>query len=388
MFQSGNHQFIKNLNRKHILNLVRMHQGITAREISELTNLKVATVLYTLKALNKQGQILKAGIGDSSLLGGKPPVIWDINGDHGFVIGVEWLSTELRMVLLNFNAQPVSRLKTAFPNKLSDSEKIDYFVSTLKEFIKSSLPPDVNLLGMGIGISGLVDFKQGIVRLSSTFQAQDYPLAQILKEHFNFPVFIENESNAGALGIKWLLPEFYQTSHIIYLSIQQCFRGMGIGFIIDHQLYRGASNAVGEMPLLFTNSFFRKTIKKIHKKFGNNQSLIYREDSQDTVSNFLRNALSLAQKNDASALFLWKEIAREIGKRLVLLIDLFNPQALILGGDISEAKPFIESVLRQYIRNKPLSAEARKIRLFFPEFGAFTNAMGAAAIVLEKIYTE
>ncbi|NOX87769.1 MAG: ROK family transcriptional regulator [Calditrichaeota bacterium] len=388
MFQSGNHKFIKNLNRKHILNLVRMHQGITAREISELTNLKVATVLYTLKALNKQGQIIKAGMGDSSLLGGKPPVIWDINCDHGFVIGVEWLSTELRMVLLNFNAQPVSRLKTAFPNKLSDAEKIDYFVSTLKEFIKSSSPPDANLLGMGIGISGLVDFKQGIVRLSSAFRAQDYPLAQILKEHFNFPVFIENESNAGALGIKWLLPEFYQTSHIIYLSIQQCFRGMGIGFIINHQLYRGASNAVGEMPLLFTDSFFRKTVKKIRKKFGNNQTLIYREDGQDTISNFLRNALLSAQKNEASALFLWKEIAREIGKRLVLLIDLFNPQAVILGGDISEAKPFIESVLRQYIRNKPLSAEAKKTRLFFPEFGAFTNAMGAAAIVLEKIYTE
>ena len=102
MFKSGSTKLLKNLNQQHILNLVRINPGISATFLKEKTNLQMSTVLYTLKVLKGQGIVKEIGYGNSTANGGKPPVLWDIEAEYGFIIGMELLSSEARLVIINF----------------------------------------------------------------------------------------------------------------------------------------------------------------------------------------------------------------------------------------------------------------------------------------------
>jgi len=105
MFKSGSTKLIRNLNTQHVLNLVRMNSGITARKISNTTNLQMSTVLYTLKSLEEKVMIRSAGFGTSTIQGGKPPVKWEIKPEYGYIFGIELLSKEIRLVVMNFASQ-------------------------------------------------------------------------------------------------------------------------------------------------------------------------------------------------------------------------------------------------------------------------------------------
>ncbi len=105
MFTSGSSKLVKQLNRQHIINLVRMNSSISAREISVITGLQISTVLYTLKKFESKGYVRRIGMGGTTIQGGKPPVLWDIASDYGFTFGIELLSKQVSLVLLDFKSE-------------------------------------------------------------------------------------------------------------------------------------------------------------------------------------------------------------------------------------------------------------------------------------------
>ncbi len=387
MFVSGNQTLVKHLNQQHILNLVRMAPGITARAISQQTGLKIATVLYTLKNLAREGKIIRTGTAPSGMSGGKPAALWDINRHFGFVLGVEWLSTELRLVLLDFNAQLLARERYSFSSRLSDEKKVATFRKQIQKFLDAHSQNSIPLLGLGLGLSGIVDHQTGRILVSPLFEKRDVHLKEKLRTMLSVPVEIDNESNAGALGVKWLMPEFFTTPHLLYFSVQQFFSGAGAGFIFNHEIYRGSRNAVGEMPPLFTAGFFRQLHRLLKKKYPDGALLLLLKQPASQQQIFFK-ALQLVRQNAPCATAFWKEIGRQIAKRLVLLTDLLNPQAIVLGGDIFQVQAFVGPIIQRYLQLKPLSTPFSPFVFRFSPFGAYSNAMGAAALILQKIYTQ
>ncbi len=387
MFVSGNQTLVKHLNQQHILNLVRMASGITARAISQQTGLKIATVLYTLKNLAREGKIIRTGNAPSGMNGGKPAALWDINRNFGFVLGVEWLSTELRLVLLDFNAQMLAKERYPFSPHLPDEEKLTAFRKQIQKFLTAPSQKSTPLLGLGLGLSGIVHHQTGRVLISPLFEKRDVHLKEKLNTMLRIPVEIDNESNAGALGVKWLMPEFFTTAHLLYFSVQQFFSGAGAGFIFNHEIYRGSRNAVGEMPPLFTAGFLKDIARLLNKKYPSGELLHLLRQSASQQQIFFK-ALQLARQDSPCAKAFWKEIGRQIAKRLVFLTDLLNPQAIVLGGDIFQVQAFVEPIIQRYLQLKPLSAPFSPPVFRFSPFGAYSNAMGAAALILQKIYTQ
>ncbi|WP_456440369.1 ROK family protein [Caldithrix abyssi] len=386
MFKSGNHRFLKGLNCKHILNLLRTHQGLTARQLSEQTGLKIATVLNLLKNLEKLNQVVRKERGASTARGGKKPLIWDINPHFGLALGVEWLSTELRAALINFNFELIERKTFVFPGKLTDSQKVDFFVKSIEEFVARFNTLQRPIVGLGVGLAGIIDPAAGCVVDSLSFQARNFPLLKTLKACFPFPVFLDNESNVGALGLKWLLPQFYDKRNLLYVTLHQCFSGMGTGFIFNHQLYRGRQNSTGEWPVLFSPSFFAKLasqLAQIHK----GHPFIDLLRNYNDLSEIFRAAIALAEQNEPIALEFMRFISEPIAGRLQLLINLLDPEYVVIGGDILEISKYLKSHLEQQIFNEGLIGKKKLPGLMFSPFGAYTNALGAAATVMADIYS-
>ncbi|MBU0473441.1 MAG: ROK family transcriptional regulator [Bacteroidetes bacterium] len=384
MFTSGSSKLVKQLNRQHIINLVRMNSSISAREISNITGLQISTVLYTLKKFESKGYIRRIGMGGTTIQGGKPPVLWDISSDYGFTFGIELLSKQVSLVLLDFKSEII--FQQAYKVEYTtDPEKLAVQIQEIVEkVIKDFKVPRKKILGLGLAMPGTVDCDKGRILYSMGFDLHNVNFKEILEPKLNFDIRIENDANAGALGVKWLSKSENMVKDMLYLVIHQNFTGMGAGFIINHELHRGANGAAGEVRTFLPEGFLKNVIKdavKIHKGECN---ICQRHNDGEDIK--LSDIIKAAKAGDSGAIYILKEIAKEFGKRIVQYVDLLNPELVIIGGDICEAEEFIKPIIRKCILNDVISEFAQNTRLKFSQFKSLSGAMGGASLIFQKFF--
>ena len=239
---------IKEKSHRKILNAIRMCGEVSGAQLARLKKLQPSTLVYILRSLEKAGLIEMSRLGISTAVGGKPPKLWRLVAEKGYTIGLEIVPNEIRMSVTNFACKLIHQ-QISSNIEIHNSEQI---VSSTKEiifnFIKKYKLSHDKIIGVGIAIPGLVDSKQGLIHFSIPFFLKNNPLGKMLKEALNLPVIVANDANAGALGVKWyqdnteILP-----SNIVYLTINELFRGIGAGLIINGQLYEGISGSAGEI---------------------------------------------------------------------------------------------------------------------------------------------
>ncbi len=383
MYLSGSTKLIRNLNKQHILNLVRINSETTAREISNITGLQMSTVLYTLKALEKEGKVQNVGIGETTIVGGKPPQKWSLCSDFGYIIGIELLSTEIRVVVINFKGDILFKNKMEYQNNDIPNSAIDNITSMFDKITIDNKIPKKKIRGLGIAVPGSIDNLNGIVRYSYTLGFQEINLKQLLENKLNISVTIDNDANAGALGSKWHNYQYQELSHILYLSINQNFSGMGAGFIIDHKLYRGAHGAAGEIATFMTKKVWKEILNNAKSKYPDNCEICKYSDLETPL---VSEIVDLAKTEDKGAIYVLKEIADQISNKLIPLIDLFDPQLIVIGGDICEAETYIKKALVENLKENVMSDCARGTPLFFSPFGTYSVAMGSTALILNELF--
>lgn len=386
MFKSGSTSLVKDLNQQHVLNLVRMHPGISASEIQRATKLQMSTVSYTLRALKAQGVIQEIGYGDSTVQGGKPPLLWDLAPAYGQVIGIEFIPKEIRLVLLDFSTKV--RFQQIYPVHLRrhdnhlEAELCRIITQVLTE---QKIAPE-HVLGVGVSIPGLIDSQRGVIHYSYAFGVKALPLRDLVQRHFRFPIEIGNDANAGALGIKWLSRTEQLVPHILYVTINQDARGIGAGLIINHELFDGAHGCAGEMAAFLPAVKRRRLLTQAEDKFGRKAGILQRLKALELASIPVADVVTAAAQGEEAAIYVLREIAKEIGTRLVQLIDLFDPHTVVIGGDICGAEKFISKIIQHRIARLVIADCNRNVPVQFSPFGIYSVAMGSTALILQRIF--
>jgi len=384
MFTSGSSKLVKQLNRKHVINLVRMNSSISAREISNITGLQISTVLYTLKKFELKGYIRRIGMGGTTIQGGKPPVLWDISSDYGFTFGIELLSKQVSLVLLDFKSEIIFQ-QTYNIEYTTDPEFLAVQIQEIVEqVIKKYKVPRKKILGLGLAMPGTIDCYKGRILYSMGFDLHNVNFKEILESKLNFDIQIENDANAGALGVKWLSKSENMVKDMLYLVIHQNFTGMGAGFIINHELHRGANGAAGEIRTFLSDGFLENVLKDASILHKGECSICQKHKNGENIK--LSDIISYAKSGDSGAIYILKEIAKEFGKIVVQFVDLLNPELVIIGGDICEAEEFIKPIIRKSILNDVISEYAQNTRLKFSQFKSYSGAIGGASIIFQKFF--
>ena len=384
MFISGSTKLIKNLNQQHILNLVRINPGISATRLKTKTHLQMSTVLYTLRVLKDKGIVKELGYGSSTVQGGKPPILWDLESDYGLIFGIELLSREARLVLLNIKGE--IKYQNIFPIKVSSNpiniaDQIKAIVTTAIEKSKIS---KTRILGLGVGIPGTIDNENGIINYSYSFDFHNVKFRQLLSEYFPFTVEIDNDANVGVLGVKWLNKNEYMTRHILYLSINMNYPGMGAGFLFDHNIYRGINCAAGEIKSFIPKTVWNRIVNKTLTKFGDNCFACHNIKDGNSVT--LADVDEQAKLGDLTSIFVLKEVAKELGNKIVELINLLNPEVVVIGGDIYDAEEFFAPIMRDRVNKKVISEVVQDTKIKFSPFGVYSGAIGGCALILKKYF--
>lgn len=383
---TGSHRLLKNLNSNVILNLVRTNAPISGAGLAKITGMRSSTVQNILKTLEKKGMVLKIGTGNSTQLGGRRPTLWNICGNYGYVLGIQLELNEIRAVLVDLNSQIITEKSNRINrfNSLFDIEK--KVVEITDDILDAKRIDKHRLLGVGIGVSGLVDISDGVIIKTSLFSPSQPPihLEKSLKKYFEVPIYIENDANAAALAEKWF-GKAKEANHFIFtlLVIDRDVFGIGYGLILDNAIYRGAKMFAGE------TTSFALSIKKILKKYCNyHNNLILNGQSipiEEIEINHLLQALDL--KNEMAIQF-FQEVGKIVGTGLVPALFLLDPKMIVIGGEATKAKDFLLDPIRQIIQNECSLGVERQFSVVESSLSNYAVALGAASIILQKIFQE
>jgi glucokinase len=232
------------------------------------------------------------------------------------------------------------------------------------------------LKAIGIGAPGPILYEQGIVMGAPNLPGwKRVKLKQILQREFKVPVFVDNDANCAALA-ELKFGAGRGLKNIIFLTIST---GVGGGIIIDGQLYRGTMGAAGEFGHMIVDS------KGYRCGCGNVGCLeaqasgraIKRRTGMDAISVELA-----ARQGDPKAIKAIQITAHYLAIGIANLVNIFNPEMVIVGGGLSNMRELLLAPIRQEFKKYAMTLPARSVKIVKAKLGTKAGVYGAAALCL------
>lgn len=370
--------FLKEESNKKVLNLIRLHKKISGAELSRITGLGRSMLVYILRALEEKDLIEKCGIGESTSKGGKKPTLWRLNPNYGIFVGIEVLKDKLRFASTSFDgdiiAQEVFLLEHDLKDNLCEIIESKYF-----QFISNNRLTGNNILATSLALSGLVDPDEGKLVYSTTLNVSDIELTNTLKSKLSTEIFIINDANAGAMGVKWFPEDIdHLNSSIVYMTYNGSSKNIGSGIIIDNKLYLGASKTAGEilLPIPSFDSLMEEGIAIYGK-----DNEIYEVFSQEGKIEF-SGIYKQFTKGCTLSRFLLSKISDFIANEIVRIVGFINPELIVIGGEIAVDRAFLDNFIIPLVESKIDQTLDKRVLIpdiRFSVHGDYSVAMGAVA---------
>lgn len=298
---------------------------------------------------------------------GRPPTLYGLNPEAGYFIGVDIKKFGLSMGVMNFVGElmenPVS-VNCSLPNS---PEGLNLFCEHVSRFISSVSVDKNKIVNIGVNISGRVNPESGYS--FSLFNFEERPLAEILSERLGFPVSIDNDTRAMTYG-EMMEGVVKGEKNFIFINLNW---GLGAGIIIDGKMYLGKSGFSGELGHfnVFDNeiichcgkrgcletevsgaAFHRILIENVKE---GKRSILSEQILKDEKSLTLEDIVAATNKEDLLCIEILEEIAQKLGRYLAGVINLLNPEMVIIGGVLAQTGDYLLQPVRSAVRKYSLN---------------------------------
>lgn len=386
------------LNKIKIVKLLYTQGSNTANNIGQIIGISLPTVSLLLGDLLAEKLIVKQGRGESQ--GGRKPDLYGLAEDSFYILAMDMDKYTTRVTVYNTRNDkviPVQQLKVTLNNEAQTLEKIYQFAI---QVIQDSKVPEEKIIAVGITMPGLVESVAGINH--TYLKSGKATLKEQLEKKFGKKVYIENDARAMTLAeYKFGTNEDHKNVLGVFVDW-----GIGLGIIIDKKLYRGFSGLAGE----FSHSPLFDS-KGIHCSCGkrgcletvasgtallrlakeaisiNDETILARlaKDKEELEPSWVIEA---ALAGDQQAISILSEVGQDLGRGIAILIQLFNPELIILGGSIAEAKNYILTPIQQALNIYSMAKLSEKTDISLSQLGKEVGLIGAIAVVNEHIFEE
>lgn len=369
--------FVKKVNQKLLLNEILKNSPISRAKLSEMTGLNKSTVSSQVNTLMKENLVFEIGQGQSS--GGRRPVMLVFNKKAGYSVGIDVGVDYVNGILTDLEGTIVldqhHHLECSSPEITKD-----ILIEMILHFIANMPQSPYGLIGIGICVPGLIDKNQKIV-FAPNSNWRDIDLKSFIQKKFNVPVFIENEANAGAYGEK-VFGAAKNHDNMIYASIGT---GIGIGVIINNDLYRGVSGFSGEMGHMtidFNGPKCSCGNRGCWELYASEKALLTSlQTKEKKVST--QDIIDLAHLNDIETLHALQNFGFYLGIGLTNILNTFNPQAIILRNSIIESHPIVLHSIKSEVSSRVYSHLDNSYELLPSILGKNAPALGMSSIVID-----
>lgn len=379
--------------KKEIIRQYILCGDVSITDLSKEMNLSVPTVTKLIGELMDEGFVLD--FGKQGTNGGRRPNIYGLNPDAGYFIGVDIRKDSVAMGVINFKGQMVDYEAGREFALENSSQSLDELCSTINAFIDKLTVSRDKILSIGVNLSGRVNSETGYSY--SFYFLEEMPLAVLLEQRLDCTVFIENDSRAMTYG-EYMCGVANGEKNMLFINAGW---GLGIGIIIDGKLVYGKSGFSGEyghFPF-FDNEIICRCGKRgcletgasgsaVHRMFmehlkeGRVSMLSdkYNRDEQITLDDIM-NAV---QKEDVLAIEIVESVGHVLGKAISGLINMFNPELIVIGGTLSAARDYLMLPIKSAVNKHSLILVSKDTAIKMSKLGDKIGVTGACMLVRSK----
>ncbi len=389
-----------------ILGMLRRQGPLSRSDISQEIGINVVSISNYIDDFIKSDLVYEKELDISE--GGRRPVLLDLNPRAGYAIGVGLNLMNMVGLLVDLKGNIITKTQIARP-QASVEEVSGCLLEIVREILRRSKGYVENIKGIGVGIAGLINKKDGSIHWPQkmdnyyTYASVDLPLRGLMEKEFNLPTLIENDATSACFGEHWYnLRESYK--NVLYM-----FSGVGCGMIINGELYRGAQGYAGEVSVynykdqdLFSCQsgqpcFVKRwdldlgvvaDVKKILLVDKQKAEEFFRNSSGNLESLDLKNVFHAARLKNAVALGVLEKAAKRLGIKVASLVNLLNPEAVVIGGGFEEAPDEFLNTVKSTVSDWAFRESTGNLKIVYAQLRENAVAMGAASLVLERVFAQ
>lgn len=357
-----------------------LHSGPASRvAMAKATKLSKQTMSEVILILEDRGWVRPCGMASGKV--GRAAMNYEIADDLAYVLGMDVGATMLRVSLVNLRGIEIAHYEEE--NTTPGGGHLVNRLCQLKDEILAMVQVDESKLhSVSVAIPGVVNQKTGTLDMAPNLKNMNgFSLRESMQQEFRCEVLIENDVNAAAIGEYWR--GCGQDEHsLAFISLGT---GIGLGLILEGILLRGAMGAAGEISYLplggdaYARENLRQgTLESVLGAAGISQRYHF---AGGVASTPVRDILNRYAEKEPAAIVTIEETAR-IAAQLVLSVSLmFDPESIIIGGNIGVRQELIERI-RYYLNN----CSPHPILLKSSTLGSQSTLTGAVAISLNKLH--
>lgn len=354
----------RNYNKKRIITSFFHAQNLTIPELSKEINLSIPTVTKFVNEMVDEGLLIDYGKSESKA--GRKPNTYGLNPQSGFFLGVDIKKNHINLGLCNFNGETILEdLEIPYSPQASATEELNEITALANNFIQSSGIGKSKILNACVNISGRVNPNTGYSY--SMFVFSETPVSDIISEKLGIPVCIENDTRSMTYG-ESVRGSINGESNVLYINLGW---GLGLGMIINGAIYEGKSGFAGEFGHIhaFDNELMCHCGKKGCLETEVSGSALHREilnsinkgkvsvlsknvESGEPIT--LNDIVDAINSEDFLCIDLLEEIGEKLGKQLANIINIFNPELVVIGGTLSAAGEYLIQPVRQAVKKHSL----------------------------------
>ncbi|WP_288369353.1 ROK family transcriptional regulator [uncultured Algoriphagus sp.] len=387
------------LNKIKIIKNLYLKGANTASEICTEVGISLPTVNSLLSDLMSSGEVIKQGRAESQ--GGRKPDLYRLAEDAFYVLSVDLSKFTINLCLYSCHNQPITEKECHKLVLNNEKETFERIADLIEAYLQKSGIPSEKIIAIGISMPGLVDAVGGVNYTYLRFGRKT--LLDSFEERFQKKVFLENDARAMTLAEFKFGPDH---THKNVLGVFVGW-GIGLGIIIDGKIYRGASGFAGEFshsPIFENRNVTCSCGKKGCLEAVASGTAIVRMaeeaikiDSDSILARMVRDhqgelepglVVEAALAGDQRAITILSEAGLDLGRGISILIQLLNPDLIIIGGSVAEANQYLITPIQQALNIYSMAKSREKSELALYQLGKDVGLMGGVAVVNEQLFED
>jgi glucokinase-like ROK family protein len=393
---------VKTHNIRAVLLSLLLEETTYRVKIARQTSLSTTTITNIIGELIDMGIVAEDGVEEPEepLRVGRPRAALRLVKDARYAIGVQISVERYRIVITNLRAEILDSRSHTFDRSTPPEQVFQQISEQTNNLILESGLERQRVLGVGVGAAGLVNYHNGVNILSANLGWENVPIRDWLADRLNLPVEVDNNVKAMALGEAFFGPG-RDVGSLVFVYGRT---GVGSGIVIQNHLLRGADLGAGEIGHMILiadgGEQCRCGQRGCLETLVSEAALIRQADAlaADQPDSLLAQywqagkipsidpIFKAAREGDPAAREIVEHAAHYLGLALANLVNLLNPEMIVLGGLFDQGKDLILPIARQTLQQSAFANLGKKVKLQATHFGSQAGMIGAASLALTSFF--
>ncbi|MCI0520295.1 MAG: ROK family transcriptional regulator [Chloroflexi bacterium] len=373
---------VRELNLSSVFRYIVYNEGPVSRShLAASIGLNKTTVSSLVQELIERGLIHETGT--NSAWTGRPATRLEVNPEAGAIIGVELGVGIISVMVLDFVGNVGWRRLEEVDLGEDMNAAIHKTLLTVHEAMAVCRERNARILGLGLAVPGMVSRSDGVLAYAPHLEWRNAPLQEIFANSTGLPVFVENDANAAAVG-EHLFGAARKMKDFIFI-----FAGIGLGggLFLKGELYRGKNGYAGEIehfPRVFTP--YRTLIQRIQCELEAKRSKWMPGAAGEHIAPLSISLLKpVVESVDPEMAGIFRQAGEALGVGIAGLVNIFNPEQIILGGPLSVAGDLLLPAILESVKKYALPELSQRLDIVLSSFGPDATVIGAVALIIDHI---